>query len=254
MQYNSKIYHRQRAQEHEIYGENACKVSLLSRFDDVVKAFFTAETAPRFADAMKALAAARKAYKIVSDDELAKITGSHHHGGVALVMKKPVSISALDYIGAMKEAEQDCVIALDGIANPHNVGAIMRSAAHFGVQGIILTDADLLYSGAAARVAEGGLESVYAVSGQDMATMLVHFRQAGYTLITTSSHRGKNLYRSRLPAKVVIVMGEEQSGVSKKIAALSDLPIKIPGTGAVESLNVSVATALIVAEWWRQHD
>lgn len=243
---------KQRAQEFYIYGENACKVSLLSRFDDVVKAFFTADTAPRFADAMKALAATRKVYKIVEHDELDKITATTHHGGVALVMKKPDSISALDYISAMEEAEQDCVIALDGIANPHNLGAIMRSAAHFGVQGIMLADADLLYSGAAARVAEGGLESVYAISGRDVASMLGQFRQAGYTLITTSSHRGKNLYRSRLPAKVVIVMGEEQSGVSKKIAALGDLPIKIPGTGAVESLNVSVATALIVAEWWRQ--
>lgn len=71
-------------------------------------------------------------------------------------------------------------------------------------------------------------------------------------MLTTSSHRGKDLYRTKLPAKAVIVFGEEQSGVSKKVASMGDLPIKIPGTGAVESLNVSVATALILGEWWRQ--
>lgn len=242
----------QRAQEAAIYGENACRAALLNRFDDVVKAFFTDDTAPRFADAMRALAASRKAYKVVDEVELERITGSGHHGGVSLVVKKPPVISALDYLDAMHEASHDCVLALDGISNPHNLGAIMRSAAHFGVQGLILPDPDLLFSGAAARVAEGGAEVLYPINGADFVPVLSLFRKAGYTLLTTSSHRGKDLYRTKLPAKAVIVFGEEQSGVSKKVASMGDLPIKIPGTGAVESLNVSVATALILGEWWRQ--
>lgn len=242
----------QRMQEAPIYGENACRAALLNRFDDVVKAFFTDETAPRFADAMRALAAARKAYKVVDAAELERITGSGHHGGVTLIIKKPAILSVQNYLAAMADAEHDCVLALDGISNPHNLGAIMRSAAHFGVQGVLLSEPDLLFSGAAVRVAEGGAEVLYPIDAPDFAIALSHFRKAGYVLVTTSSHRGKDLYRTKLPAKSVIVFGEEQGGVSKKVAAMGDLPIKIMGTGAVESLNVSVATALILGEWWRQ--
>ena len=75
----------QRAQESTIYGENACRAALLNRFDDVVKAFFTDDTAPRFADAMRALAASRKAYKVVDEAELERITGSNHQIGRAHV-------------------------------------------------------------------------------------------------------------------------------------------------------------------------
>jgi TrmH RNA methyltransferase len=242
----------QRAQEAIVYGENACRAALLARFDAVIKAFISPDLAPRFADAMRALASARKAYKIVDDDELTRMTGSQHHGGISLVVKKPLSMTVAQYLKQAMVQPKDCVLALENVSNPHNLGAIMRSAAHFGVTGIILPDSDWLFSGAAARVAEGGAEVLRPISAPDFALALSQLRKSGYALVTTSSHRGKSLYGTTLPAKSVIVFGEEQSGISKKVAAMGDLPIKIPGTGAVESLNVSVATALILGEWWRQ--
>jgi tRNA G18 (ribose-2'-O)-methylase SpoU len=244
----------QRQQEAIIYGENACRAAFFNRFDDVIKAFFTPETAPRFSDAMRALASERKAYKVVDDEELERITASQHHGGVSITVRKPPVLSVQGYLKGMADVERDCVLALENIGNPHNLGAIMRSAAHFGVKGIILPEPDMLFSGSAARVAEGGAEVLYPIAAADFAQALSVFRKAGYALITTSSHRGTDLYQSRLPDKVVIVFGEESSGISKKVAAMGDLPINIPGTGAVESLNVSVATALILGEWWRQAD
>lgn len=242
----------QRHQETVVYGENACRAALLARFPDVIKAFISHELAPRFSDAMRALAAARKAYKVVDDVELTRITGSQHHGGISLVVKKPHALSVAQYLKQQATQPMDCVLALEHVSNPHNLGAIMRSAAHFGVKGILLPDPDLLFSGAASRVAEGGAEVLQPIAAQDFAIALAQYRKAGYALLTTSSHRGSSLYDSQLPARAVIVFGEEQSGVSKKVAAMGDLPVQIPGTGAVESLNVSVATALILGEWWRQ--
>lgn len=244
----------QRQQEAIIYGENACRAAFHHRFEDVVKAFFTSDVAPRFGDAMRALASARKAYKVVDADELARMTGTQHHGGMSLVVKKPPVLSVQGYIKGAAGYKKDCILALENVSNPHNLGAIMRSAAHFGVRGLLLPEPDLLFSGAAARVAEGGAEVLRPIGAPDFAQALSVLRKAGYTLVTTSSHRGKSLYHTQLPAKVVIVFGEEQSGVSKKIAAMGDLPVNIPGSGAVESLNVSVATALILGEWWRQGD
>lgn len=248
---NAQQLRQQRQQEIIVYGENACRATLVNRFDQVVKAFFTNETAPRFGDAMKALAATRKAYKVVSEDELARITQSQHHGGVSLVVKKPEVLSLHDYL-LSTHRQRDCVLALENVSNPHNLGAIMRSAAHFGVKAMLLPEPELLFSGAAARTAEGGAESIMPVYSQSFVEGLGRLRKAGYTLLSTTSHKGKNLYRTKLPEKVVIIFGEEQMGVSKNVSQLSDLAIKIPGTGAVESLNVSVATALILGEWWRQ--
>jgi TrmH RNA methyltransferase len=242
----------QRAQEAIIYGENSCRATLQHRFEDVVKAFFTPEVAPRLGQIMRALAEAKKAYKIVEEDELERMTGSMHHGGMSLVVKKPPVLSVAGYLKGRAQATSDCVLALENVSNPHNLGAMMRSAAHFGVKGLVLPDPDLLFSGSAARVAEGGAEVLYPIEAADFVQSLSAFKDAGYALVTTSSHRGKSLYHAKLPKKVVIVLGEEQSGVSKKVATIGDLPIKIPGTGAVESLNVSVATALILGEWWRQ--
>jgi tRNA G18 (ribose-2'-O)-methylase SpoU len=242
---------QQRQQEVLIYGENACYSALVNRFDHVIKAFFTDETAPRFGDAMKALASTRKAYKIVSDDELERITQSQHHGGVALVVKRPSAESLHDYLMNINR-KRDCILALENVSNPHNLGAIMRSAAHFGVKAILLPEPDLLFSGAAVRTAEGGAETITPIASPNFIEGLSRLRKAGYTLLSTTSHRGKSLYNTRLPDRVVIVFGEEQIGISKQVNQLSDLAVKIPGTGAVESLNVSVATALILGEWWRQ--
>jgi RNA methyltransferase, TrmH family len=138
------------------------------------------------------------------------------------------------------------------VGNPHNLGAITRSCAHFGVSGIIMKQAELLQSGAALRTAEGGGEFVDGLACDNLPLALQLCKEAGYTLITTSSHGGSSLYKTALPAKVVIVFGEEMFGVSKNVAKSADIAVQIPGSGKVESLNVSVAASLILGEWYRQ--
>lgn len=85
---------------------------------------------------------------------------------------------------------QDCVLALENESNPHNLGGMMRSCAHFGVKGVVVQDAALLESGAAIRTAEGGAEHVQPITGDNIVNVLDDFRQAGYTVVTTSSEQG----------------------------------------------------------------
>lgn len=237
--------------ETKVYGENACRVLFTQRADTVIRLYVSQQMAPKFADVMKYLAAAKKAYHIVDDAELEKVAGSGHHGGVVLLVKrKPVQ--ALAQYLQQKGRKQDCLLALDGVGNPHNLGAITRSCAHFGVAGIIMKQPELLQSGAALRTAEGGGEFVDGLSCDNLPLALKLCKDAGYTLITTSSHGGSSLYQTRLPAKVVIVFGEEMFGVSKNVAQNADIALQIPGSGKVESLNVSVAASLILGEWYRQ--
>jgi len=249
---SAALLKQHRLEEAKVQGENACRVCFTQRPDAVVKMYLHASLATKFADVMKYLAANKKAYHLVDDAELEKITGSSHHGGVVLVVKRKAEQSLASYLAANKQKKQDCLLALDGVGNPHNLGAIARSCAHFGVTGIVMTTPDLLQSGAAARTAEGGLEFITGLGCDNLALALQLCKQAGYSLITTSSHAGVSLYQSKLPAKVVVVFGEEMDGVSTQVANSTDVALQIPGTGRVESLNVSVAASLILGEWYRQ--
>lgn len=249
---SAALLKQHKMEESKVQGENACRVCFRERPDAVVKMYLEQSMAAKFADVMKYLAANKKAYHLVDSDELEKISGSSHHGGVVFVVKRKPEQTLAAYLAANKHKKHDCLLALDGVGNPHNLGAIVRSCAHFGVQGVIMTQPDLLQSGAAARTAEGGVEFVAGLACDHLPLALKLCKEAGYSLITTSSHAGVSLYNSKLGNKVVVVFGEEMDGVSKQVANSTDVALQIPGTGKVESLNVSVAASLILGEWYRQ--
>lgn len=242
---------RQRMEETRVYGENACQALFQSRPDCIVRAWFVQSVTPRFREALKWMAANRKAYHVVDEAELAKASGTEHHGGVCFLIKKRSGMQVREWLA--NAPAKDCVLALEDIGNPHNLGGIMRSCAHFGVKGLLVQDASLLESGAAVRTAEGGAEHVQAIGGESFAAGLDAFRHAGYTIVTTSSHQGEPLAQVELPAKMVLVLGQEGEGLSDSTLEQGDISVSIGGTGNVESLNVSVATGILLAEWWRQN-
>ena len=246
-----EVIRRQRAEETRVYGENACQALFQSRPDSIVRAWFIQSVTPRFKEALRWMAANRKAYHVVDDAELAKASGTEHHGGVCFIIKKRNGMSVESWLE--NAGDDDCVLALEDVGNPHNLGGIMRSCAHFGVKGLLVEDASLLESGAAVRTAEGGAEHVQAISGENFSDGLERFRKAGYAIVTTSSHKGTALYQAQLPKKMVLVLGQERDGVSDATFDNADMRIAIPGSGNVESLNVSVATGVLLAEWWRQN-
>lgn len=243
---------RQRLEETRIYGENACQAMFKNRPDAIVRAWFLQDVTPRFRDALKWMAANRKAYHVVEEEEMVKAARTDHHGGVCFLIKKREGHDAQTYLN--DAPEKDCVLALEDVGNPHNVGAIMRSCAHFGIKGVISPDSAVLESGAAVRTAEGGAEYIQGIDADNFAQTLDQFRKAGYTLVTTSSHKGSTpLAKAQLPAKMVLIIGQEKDGLSEGTLNQGDMSIFIGGTGAVESLNVSVASGVLLAEWWRQH-
>ncbi len=245
-----ELIKRQRMEETRVYGENACQALFNSRPDAIVRAWFIQSVTPRFRDALRYLAANRKAYHVVEEDELVKASGTEHHGGVCFIIKKHLGISVDEWLS--QSTENDCIVALDHVGNPHNLGAIMRSCAHFGAKGILVEDASLLESGAAVRTAEGGAEHVQAITADSFSEGLTRFRQAGYRIVTTSSHQGQPLSSSSLPNKVVFVLGQEGSGLDSETLNSGDMRVSIDGTGHIESLNVSVAAGILLAGWWRQ--
>ena len=246
-----EVIRRQRAEETRVYGENACQALFQSRPECIVRAWFIQSVTPRFKEALRWMAANRKAYHVVDDAELTKASGTEHHGGVCFLIKKRNGTSVQQWVS--EAAEEDCVLALEDVGNPHNLGAIMRSCAHFGIKGVIVQDAAVMESGAAIRTAEGGAEHVQPITGDSVLDALAQFRKAGYAIVTTSSHDGTPLFNAELPKKMVLVLGQERDGLSDAALESADLRVAISGTGNVESLNVSVATGVLLAEWWRQN-
>jgi len=141
---------------------------------------------------------------------------------------------------------------LDGVGNPHNVGALLRTAAHFGVDGVI-SPAGFDVSGAAARVAEGAAEVVPFVQARSASDALVALRAHGYSLAATVPHDATALYSTTLPERLVLVFGAEGEGMSEAMIAAADLRLTIPGSGEIESLNVAASVAVVLGEYWRQH-
>ncbi|UDG80973.1 putative tRNA/rRNA methyltransferase YfiF [Candidatus Hartigia pinicola] len=251
-QINQKKLCKQRLEETRIYGENSCQAIFKNRSNAIVRAWFLQPVTPRFSNTLKWMAVNRKAYHVVALEEMNKVSGTKHHGGVCFIIKKRNSIDAKTYL--QQASATDCVLALEDITNPHNLGGIIRSCAHFNVEGVILQDTVMLESGAAMRTAEGGSEYIKAINADGFNITLNQFHHAGYIIVTTSSYKGtQDIATAILPKKMVLIVGQEHNGVSNNLWNKGNLSIYISGTKKVESLNVSVATGIILAKWWQQN-
>jgi len=239
--------------ELRLYGWNAVQ-ALFERRPQALRKLYLAEALiPRLQPLLKWCVANRVGYRVVEEGDLNKLAATtHHEGVVADVLRAPML--ALDAWLAGLPADQPVLaLWLDGVGNPHNFGAILRSAAHFGVAGLLLPpEATLALSGAAARVAEGGAEAVPLVRLPAVPQAMEALRDAGFGLAATLVEGGDTLFASALPARLVYVMGAEGEGMDRALAQACDLQVSIPGSGAVESLNVASATAVLLSHWYAQ--
>ena len=186
--------------ERKIYGVNSCEQFYKLHPDQVIRAYFTEASArAKFGPLMKSLAANKRAYHVISSEELEKVTESQHHEGVCLVIKLLPELQLGDWLASLPEESNCCVLLLDGIANPHNLGAIMRTAAHYRVGAIISDNAQALRSGAAMRTAEGGALHVPVVSSGSLVAAMLALKEQGFTVYATASRESADLYRTKLP-------------------------------------------------------
>lgn len=240
--------------ERRIYGINACQ-SFFQRYPaHILRAWLSPDAARlHFGPLMKYLAQEKRAYHLADAGELERVTESSHHEGVCLLIEDWPVFTPEAWLATQKPGRPLCLLALDGVSNPHNLGAIMRVAAHFGVNAILSENPQALRSGAAIRTAEGGATHLSVVGTDHLVKTLNLLKKSGFTVLATSSHDSAPLYADALPSRLVLVLGEEQKGVSGRVLQVADGRIAIDGTGWVESLNVSVATGVLLGEFWRQH-
>lgn len=240
--------------ELKYYGFHACLNLWKSRPDDVIRVYVDEKRMREVSSLLKWCAKQAKAYHIVSEEELGKISDSVHHEGLCILAKEPKALNFLDMLKVLKaNTNPACLLYLDGVQNPHNIGSIMRVAAHFGVS-YILGERSLLpkVSPSAYRIAQGGAEHVKLIPLDDLKTSFEKLKEIGFKAVASSSHGSRSLYAHHFFPRTLIIMGSESEGINQKLLQFVNDPLLIPGSGLVESLNVSVATGLIIGEYYRQ--
>jgi len=200
------------------------------------------------------LAETRRPYRLVPAEELEKIAGSAMHGGV-VAYAAPRPVLPFDEAAAEAWARAGApLLLLDGVSNPHNLGAIVRTAAFLGLSRIVLSDhpSQALPSEAAYRVAEGGFEHVDLYRADRFAQRL---KRLGAWYRTVGTALGDHRPLSRLstgPKPAAVVMGNEEHGVPEATLRACAEVATIPGSGRVQSMNVSATAAILLYEMLRR--
>ena len=195
-----------------------------------------------------ALAKARKPYRLVASEELERVAGSAMHGGI-VALAHPVPLAAFDPAEARQWARDRLpLLLLDGVSNPQNLGAIARTAAFFGLPRMILSDhkAQALPSDAAYRIAEGGLDVLRLYRASRFAEALKKLR-GSYHVIGTALGQGTPIAELGMSDRpFAIVLGNEEHGLAAATLKACETAVTIPGSGAVQSLNVAASAAIFI--------
>lgn len=225
----------------------------------VSRLFFDPETGRRAGDFSRYLARERRIYRQVPPEELERIAGTVHHGGiVAITVREEAAAATLQEIAGWA-AERRSLVLLDRVANAHNLGALIRTAAFFGVKAVLhgRHQEQAVPGEATYRIAEGGMEhlEVRPVDGP-LAGFLRAMRP--HYLVVGAALQGEPLAGLRLPPPgsgrpTALVLGNEEHGLSPSVLAACEKRALIPGTGAIESLNVAAAGAILMHWCFAEH-
>jgi TrmH RNA methyltransferase len=223
--------------------------------DDVLRLFFEPATGKRAGELCSYLAKRKRVYRQVSPEELEKVAGTVHHGGiVAVIAARPLQRVTREVLDRWA-SEKAPLLLLDRVSNANNLGALVRTAAYFGVQSIVIPDApgQALPTEAAYRLAEGGMEFVAFYRVPALPDFCQELKRTHYLIGT--SLRGTQLSPREvtargLPRPPALVLGNEEKGIAPGVASACDRLVKIPGADTVESLNVSAAAAVLCWEFF----
>jgi len=186
--------------------------------------------------------------------ELDKLSGQQRHQGVIASFKGSNVNSEGNLEAVLNSIEGiPLVLVLDGIQDPHNLGACLRTAEAAGVNLVVICkDRSAGITPVVRRAASGAAETLNVIQATNLARVLRALKKHGIWLTGTSDEATDSLYSTNLTGPLALVMGNEGTGLRRLTTELCDYLVRIPMAGQVESLNVSVATGVCLYEINRQ--
>ena len=228
-------------------GLKACKETLLKRPESISRTYYQSSTDPREFIQKKGKYQP-DVIKKVTKEELQRICKGTSHEGIVCYVEEPelLNISQLP-------SNIEVLLVLDHISNPHNYGTIFRICSFFNIQHVLQEKHELQArpSGAAMRVSQGGIEHCRIYECDNLTKTLLHLKKNGFTLAGTSISSSSVDYRTVTKKPVALILGNEETGIRSGISQLCDYQIIIPRKGSMESLNVAVATGILLEYFQR---
>jgi 23S rRNA (guanosine2251-2'-O)-methyltransferase len=229
-----------------IYGKNMV-ANALSHNDSISNIMMTSS----FRDdrIFKLLKEKHFKYKVVSNNEITKLVGNVVHQGIIAETESYDYVDLDKIIEDNKNNENALLVLLDEIEDPHNVGAILRSCDAFGVNGLIIgANRQVGLNSTVAKVSTGAIEYVPCAMVTNLNQAIKKLKDNGYWVVSTDGEATNDYRDLDYKMKTVLVVGSEGFGISKLVLKNSDFTVKIPMVGHVNSLNASVAAAILISE------
>jgi len=192
-------------------------------------------------------------YQIVPVERIELVTKKNHQGVLAWL-----SVIEYQYIANLlpmiyEKGEDPLIIALDGVSDVRNFGAIVRTAECLGAHAIIIPEkGSARITADAVKTSAGALHSFPVCREKSIVRAIEYLKESGLKVFSAGEKSGKNISEVSLTGPSVLILGSEDKGISRELLSLSDQQIRIPMSGSIESLNVSVAAGILLYEIIRQ--
>ncbi len=240
-----------------LYGRNAVRESLRARRRHAHQLLVASNIEPAaiITEIVQLAEKLKIPVKRVGRRELDNLTAAHQ--GVALETGSYPTVELEAILSrAAKANEPPFLVALDHLEDPHNLGAILRTAEGVGVHGVIIPRRRAAgVTPAVVNASAGAVEHMAVAEVPNLVQALQKLKQANVWLVGVENTRDSQLYhRANLTGAIALVIGGEGKGMSRLVKETCDFLIKLPMRGQVESLNASVASALILYEVWRARE
>lgn len=181
-------------------------------------------------------------------------SGSPHQGIVASVSLAQLMRNERSFMEELSVTPATCLVVLSGVQDPHNVGAIIRSAAGFGAAGVLLPERNQSpVTGAVIKVSAGMAFRVPLVSIPDLPKTIKDLKKRGFTVYGLEGAGAEPISGEAFSGPTAFVLGNESSGIESQVRALCDTRVSIPIHARAESLNVAAAAAVALYEWSTAH-
>ncbi len=237
------------------YGIHACRHLLESNAENIVEVWAQQDTRGQgLKELLQSIEQAGLSIQWVQRKSLEKMAEGGRHQGIAMRSKARKVLDENDLEDLLERSEKTpFLLILDGVQDPHNLGACLRTADAAGVLAVIVpVHRGVGITSTVRKVATGAAESVPLIQVNNLARLLDLLKQRGIWLIGTAGEATTSLHEQDLTGPLALVMGAEDKGMRRLTREACDALIHIPMQGVVESLNVSTATAVCLYEAVRQ--